>query len=78
MKNQDNMSLQRIITMTPNEDDLDGLPDKEFKRVTISMFTQFIEDTNILQENKNIDIMNEIRMPIQNTKKNEFNSRSQN
>lgn len=55
--------------MTPNEDDLEGLSDKEFKRVTISMFTQFIEDTNILQENKNIDIMNEIRMPIQNTKK---------
>lgn len=53
--------------MTPNEDDLEGLPDKEFKRVTI--FTQFIEDTNILQENKNIEIMNETRMPIQNAKK---------
>lgn len=69
MKNQDNMSLQRIITMTPNEDDLEGLPDKEFKRVTISKFTQFMEDTNILQENKNIEIMNEIRMSIQNAKK---------
>lgn len=55
--------------MTPNEDDLEGLPDKEFKRVTISKFTQFMEDMNILQENKNIEIMNEIRMSIQNAKK---------
>lgn len=43
--------------MTPNENDLKGLPDKEFKRVPIGIFKHFIEDTYILQENKNKQIM---------------------
>lgn len=52
MENQDNTSPPQSITMTPNENQLEGLPDKELKRVAINMFTQFIDDTNILQENK--------------------------
>lgn len=49
-QNRDSMSLSQVtnpITLAPNANDLEDLSDKEFRRMTMSMFKQ-IKDTNIL------------------------------
>lgn len=49
MKNQVTMSFTKItnpIIMEPNENNLNKIPDKEFKRGVINMLKAFKEDTD--------------------------------
>lgn len=39
--------------MTSNTNDLEDVPDKDLKRMAITMYKQLKEDMNITQENRN-------------------------
>lgn len=61
------LKITDAIVMSPDESDLEGLPDKEFKGGITERFRQLKERTNVLQEHKN-EQPNEIKTSIQNMK----------
>lgn len=52
--------ITNLIVMTPNENDLEELPEKEFKRMLISAFKQLKEDINKHQENKDTNAIRKL------------------
>lgn len=53
--------------MTPGKNDLDNIPDVEFKIMVTSIIKQLKEDSNVFQENTDTQI-NEIRKLTHNMK----------